>query len=192
MRVIAGSARRLALRAPSGSVTRPILDRVKVDLFNILGQECGEFWVLDLFCGAGNLGIEALSRDASSCTFVDQAFPCVEALRRNLARVRMADRARVIQSDADRAVRKLLGEGARFDLIFADPPFVDSEDLGQGSKLADLFSRVSGLLREQGRVVLRREADGEPPELLGGLKRARWKNIGRNQLAVYIPAPPVF
>ncbi|MEK7271117.1 MAG: RsmD family RNA methyltransferase [Planctomycetota bacterium] len=189
MRVIAGRARRLPLKAPSGKVTRPILDRVKVDLFNILGQGFDGCDVLDLYCGAGSLGIETISREASSCTFVDATYECIETLRQNLGRTRTADRARVIHLEADKAIRKLLGEGARFDLIFVDPPFAITQGLKPGAPITELFSRASGLFKEAGRLVLRREADGEPPELLGGLKRVRWKNIGRNQIAIYVQAP---
>ena len=84
MRVIAGSARRLQLKAPEGMNTRPTADRVKESLFNMLNPDLYGCAFLDLFSGSGAIGIEALSRGAKKAVFVDESFECVGIIKQNL------------------------------------------------------------------------------------------------------------
>ena len=100
MRIIAGSARGLRLRVPRGLRVRPTSGRVRTSLFSILGERVEEARVADLFAGCGSLGIEALSRGAAFCSFVENARPAIAALRDNLARAHLADRAELLPHDA--------------------------------------------------------------------------------------------
>ena len=84
MRIIAGTARGARIVAPRGLATRPMTERVRGAIFNILGDEVVEAAVLDLFAGSGSLGFEALSRGAARCTFVERARDAVQVLRRNI------------------------------------------------------------------------------------------------------------
>ncbi|HET8586668.1 MAG TPA: 16S rRNA (guanine(966)-N(2))-methyltransferase RsmD [Candidatus Limnocylindria bacterium] len=123
MRVIAGSARGIQLVVPKRGATRPITDRVKETLFAILGERVPGARVLDLYAGSGAIGIEALSRGATHCTFVEQARDALGALRTNLERSRMVERATVRAGDV---LRMLDGEPAhRYDLVILDPPYAE-------------------------------------------------------------------
>jgi 16S rRNA (guanine(966)-N(2))-methyltransferase RsmD len=118
MRVIAGSAKGHPLKA-AGAATRPITDRVKENLFNILGARVLDANVLDLFAGAGSVGIEALSRGARAATFVEVDRVALNAIRANLDATRLADRARIVRRD----VFKFLRDHAEpYDVIYVAPP----------------------------------------------------------------------
>lgn len=120
-RVIGGSAGGIRLIAPRASGTRPITDRVKETLFGILGERVLGSSVADLYAGSGAIGIEALSRGAERCVFVERSRGALNALRQNLERTRLADRAEVVQGDV---LRFLEGAGERrFDLALLDPPY---------------------------------------------------------------------
>ena len=139
MRVIAGSARRTLLSAPPGSLTRPTSDRAKEALFNILGTQITSASFLDIFCGSGAIGIEALSRGAREVVFVDNSPAAVQAVRANLTKTRLT--GEVLLCSAEKAIIRL--EGRRFDIIFLDPPY------GLGI-LAHIQEAAAGLLAPGG------------------------------------------
>ncbi len=122
MRVIAGSARRTALKTLEGMETRPTTDRIKETLFNMLQYDLADCVFLDLFAGSGAIGIEALSRGAAQCVFVEQNPKAVDCVRANLRATHLEDRAVVMHCDALTALRRLEGK-YRFDYIFMDPPY---------------------------------------------------------------------
>lgn len=99
MRVIAGTARGIPLIPVEGDTTRPILDRVKESLFSILTNDIVDSKIIDLFAGTGGLGIEALSRGAKSCVFVDKEYNAIKSIKKNLEKTRLNDKATVIKSD---------------------------------------------------------------------------------------------
>ncbi len=120
MRVIAGSAKGRRLAMVPGDATRPITDRAKEALFSILGPSLAGARVLDLFAGTGGVGIEALSRGAAWCDFVDRELAAVRTARSNLAATGLADRARVARRDA---FDVLAGAPDHpYDLVFVAPP----------------------------------------------------------------------
>lgn len=119
MRIIGGSARSIPLRVPKGEV-RPTSDRVREAAFSLLGGLIEGARCLDLYAGSGALGIEALSRGAASCVFVDQARASCDAVGENLAKAKLAVAATVRCMDAERYLRTATGT---FDLVFADPPY---------------------------------------------------------------------
>lgn len=119
MRVIAGTARGRQLKSPPES-TRPITDRVKENLFNILGTDVIEANVLDLFAGAGSVGIEALSRGAKHATFVEFNDGALKTIRDNLALTKLTNKATVTQANVYRYLKK--PPQVPFDLIYVAPP----------------------------------------------------------------------
>lgn len=121
MRVVAGLARGVPLSSPRGAGTRPIADRVKETLFDILGDRVIDAVVLDLYAGSGAIGIEALSRGAAHATFVERRRDAVAAIHANLERTKLAGAATVIAGD----VAGFLGAAAerRYGLVFLDPPY---------------------------------------------------------------------
>lgn len=122
MRVIAGQARGTVLVAPRRG-TRPVSDRAREGLFSSLGADVAGAVCLDLFAGSGALGIEALSRGAEACTFVDVARPAGAAVRENLRRTGLADRATVVVRDVAAYLRRRTPEDPPVDLVFVDPPY---------------------------------------------------------------------
>jgi len=120
MRVISGTAKGRKLKSVPGTSTRPITDRVKVALFDILAGELENSSILDLFAGTGGVGIEALSRGARQAVFVDIDPKSVQTIRENLIITRLEDRAAVIRSDSFRYLER--SEHGSFDLVYVAPP----------------------------------------------------------------------
>jgi 16S rRNA (guanine966-N2)-methyltransferase len=118
MRVISGTARGRPLK-PAGAATRPITDRVKTSLFNILSADVIDANVLDLFAGAGSVGIEALSRGACSATFVELDRDALDAIRTNLDATRLANHAKIVRLDVFKFIRR---SEEKYDLIYVAPP----------------------------------------------------------------------
>jgi 16S rRNA (guanine966-N2)-methyltransferase len=171
MRVIAGSARGTPLAAPRGRATRPITDRVKETLFAILGDRVPDARVLDLYAGSGAVGIEALSRGATSADFVERGRPALTVLRANLQRTRLADAARIHGIDVERF---LAAESGPWDLIVADPPY-DARAIV--APLRDAASRLA----PGGVLVLKHFWRDEPPAL-DGLSVTRQRRFGETML----------
>ncbi len=119
MRIIAGSARGVTLKAPKTFDTRPTADRIKESLFNILGNKTLDANVLDLFAGTGALGLEALSRGAARAVFVDKS--TTNLIKENAAKTKLSEKVTVKKGNVS-AVIKLL-DGEKFDLIFCDAPY---------------------------------------------------------------------
>ena len=121
MRVVSGTARGCRLQPVPGMNTRPTTDRVKENVFNLIQDHVRGARVLDLFAGTGQLGIEALSRGAQSCDFVEHNRAAFAVVQKNVKTARVADRAQLHGMEAGRFVAHV-GK-ARFDLIFLDPPY---------------------------------------------------------------------
>jgi 16S rRNA (guanine966-N2)-methyltransferase len=119
MRVISGSAKGLKLKSAPGSGTRPITDRAKSALFDILGGDVPGSRFLDLFAGTGQVGIEALSRGAEEAVFVEKGTAALRTIRENLARTRLEERASVVRQDVFAFLRK---DARPFHYIYVAPP----------------------------------------------------------------------
>ncbi len=149
MRVISGKARGRKLKLVPGDSTRPIMDRVKENLFNILGDFVPDSRWLDLFAGTGQVGIEALSRGAAHVVFVDKVTPAVRTINSNLRHTGLQEDATVLQRDAFRYLEN--PQGAPFDLIYVAPP----QYLGMWSDVLLLIDqRPEGMLVPDGLVVV--------------------------------------
>jgi 16S rRNA (guanine966-N2)-methyltransferase len=159
MRVVAGRFKGQALAAPKSDAIRPTSDRVRESLFNILAHGIDDFSldgarVLDLFAGTGALGIEALSRGAASCLFVEEGTEARALIRTNIEVLGLTGVTRIFRRDATR-----LGDAGRlgtFDLVFLDPPY----GRGLGDK-ALIAARDGGWLAERALIVLEERADCE-------------------------------
>ncbi len=119
MRVIAGKYKKKQLTAARGMTSRPTTDKVKENIFNILGPLSGKG--LDLFAGSGGLGIEAISRGLDSVIFVDGSNDAVRAIKQNLETI--SEHTEVYRNDALRALKALNKREMQFDIIFLDPPY---------------------------------------------------------------------
>jgi 16S rRNA (guanine966-N2)-methyltransferase len=138
VRIVAGSRKGHRIDAPKGVVTRPTGDRVREALFSILG-EVEDARALDLFAGSGALGLEALSRGASSCVFVERDRLAARVIQSNLEKLRLTG-AVVLARDVVGALREERDRGRRYDLVLADPPYEDW--VGHETALADLLPSV--------------------------------------------------
>ena len=122
MRVIAGTAKRIQLKTVEGLDTRPTTDRIKETLFNMISEYLADSSFLDLFSGSGAIGIEALSRGATSAVFVEQSKLATNCIRDNLKRTKLDSSGEVYEMDVFSALKKL--ENTRtFDYVFMDPPY---------------------------------------------------------------------
>ncbi|MFA7060579.1 MAG: 16S rRNA (guanine(966)-N(2))-methyltransferase RsmD [Pedobacter sp.] len=128
MRVIAGSARGTRLAAPRGTHTRPTADRVREALFSIIQSRFAleSARVLDICAGTGSLGIEALSRGAASCCFIENDRNALVVLNKNLSAVRYDVRADLLELDAIKALNLLAAQRDQFDIVFFDPPYASN------------------------------------------------------------------
>lgn len=185
MRVISGTARGISLKAPEGLGTRPTTDRVKENLFNIIQQEIRDRAVLDIFSGSGALSIEALSRGAREAVLVEADKKCYTVISDNLKRTRLSEKARIIQSDADTALKQLQREGRTFDLVFMDPPYQKGWVPVTLKQLIDLQ-----LLNIGAMVVAEHEDTDAVPEEIGSLQRVSVKKYGRTALSIYREVNP--
>jgi 16S rRNA (guanine966-N2)-methyltransferase len=151
VRIIAGSRKGHTIHAPPGRGTRPTSDRVRENVFNILGSVEGAS-VLDLYAGSGAMGLEALSRGAALVVFVERDRDAVRAIERNLDRLRL--RATVLRQDA---VAVLAAERRKYDLVLVDPPYEMYADIEP-----QLARYLPAVLADDGVVVVETDARTEP------------------------------
>ncbi len=122
MRVVAGSAKGRKLKSPSTPGTRPVMDRVKTALFDILAPRIQGTYFLDLFAGTGSIGIEALSRGAAEATFIELDPEALRCIRENLAITGFTSKSVVVRSDAFAYLERAYATGRRFDIVYLAPP----------------------------------------------------------------------
>lgn len=121
MRVIAGVARSMPLKTPEGPDTRPTTDRIKETLFNILQNDVPGAVFVDMFCGSGGIGIEALSRGARKAYFIENAPAALACVQQNLQFTKLAEQAVVLKNDAVAGLSGIFEKTV--DIIFMDPPY---------------------------------------------------------------------
>ena len=162
MRVIAGSARRLLLKAPDGMDTRPTADRVKESLFNMLNPDLYGCAFLDLFSGSGAIGIEALSRGAQRAVLVDASMECAGIIKQNLEVTRLGENAEIINEDVYAAIERLRRRGDKFDIIFMDPPYAAGYyvPVMEAIKKADILAAEGYIVAESAKGVDFTAAEG--------------------------------
>jgi 16S rRNA (guanine966-N2)-methyltransferase len=178
VRVISGSAKGRRLKGPPSHATRPMTDKIKGALFNSLdslGVEATT--VLDLYAGTGSLGIEALSRGATSAEFVDMGKDQAATIRANLASTGFAARARVHTMPVGQFIAN---SPSTFDFIILDPPYADPEIL----PTLELLAR-STLVQSGGIVVIGHSPRVELPDVIYRLDRVRWRCHGDSCFSIY-------
>jgi 16S rRNA (guanine966-N2)-methyltransferase len=175
MRIIAGERKGHTIFAPKGLETRPTSDRVRENVFNIVAPWVEGARVLDLFAGSGAMGLEALSRGASSAVFVEAEPQAIRAIERNLDKLRLTG-ARVVRLDAGTGLAQEAASGRKYDLVLADPPYSMTD--------YDALARYLPLvLSEDGLVVLESAAKTEPE--LAGLTVRSTRKYGSTRVTVF-------
>ena len=146
MRIEGGYWLGRVLQAPHSNATRPTDGRTREMLFNSLGDWIVDARVLDLYAGSGAVGLEALSRGAAHCTFVELEHSALRALRANVKKLRAEGLTQIWSANARTAPQKLADDGVKFDFIFADPPFSKPEE---GAEIARRLDALPKLLNNQ-------------------------------------------
>ncbi len=192
MRIIGGTAKGRRLLTAKGLAIRPTQDRVKESLFNIIGENIVGAEFLDLFAGAGSIGLEALSRGARHGVFVEKNPYHVEILRKNLERCKFSQNADIYCEDVLKFLRRV-GRLHRkdptrseapiksFDFIFADPPY------GNPELVQDTLRRLdsSDLLAKEGQIIIEHSKRVALPEVLSRIVLFRQKYFGDTVLSFY-------
>jgi 16S rRNA (guanine966-N2)-methyltransferase len=170
VRIIAGKAGRLAIKVPK-AVARPTTDFVRQAMFSILGPRVVDAAVLDLFAGSGAIGLEALSRGAGSCVFVDEHRQAESVLRENLEKSRL-EGGRIVRADVHAWVSR---DAGRYDLIFADPPYAKYP--GDRDHLVELMTKptLAERLAEDGFLIVECASSARSPEAAG------WRLVDRRE-----------
>lgn len=188
MRIIAGQHRGRKLIAPrDDDVTRPITDRVKQSTFDLLAAR--DFFngghVLDLFSGTGSLGIEALSRGAEACTFVDQNADVIRRLQNNLESLGLVEQAHVYQQSVTSMLwmSSALRQGPA-TIAFVDPPYAMMRDAGDSRSIYLVIRKLANLIATDGIIALRLpdDIDAQPVD---GLELARTERFGSMTMNYY-------
>ncbi len=142
MRIEGGYWLGQVLQAPHSNATRPTDGRTREMLFNSLGDWIVDARVLDLYAGSGAVGLEALSRGAAHCTFVELEHSALRALRANVKKLRAEGLTQIWSANARTAPQKLADDGVKFDFIFADPPFAKPEEGAEIAKRLDALPKL--------------------------------------------------
>jgi len=182
MRIISGKAGRIAIKVPA-SVTRPTTDFLRQAIFSILGERVIDADALDLFAGSGAIGLEALSRGASRCTFVEKQRQACSIIEQNLSKSRL-EGGRVSCSDV---IHFLKRDNNRYDLIFADPPYC--KHYGDDDHLRDLVELIAPRLRADGWFIAEAASHYEPP-VAPGIELTERREYGGSSILLYAPCSP--
>ena len=177
MRIIAGDKRGMNLLGPKTDLSRPITDRVKESLFNVLQKYDlpAEKIVADLFSGVGSLGLEALSRGARFVTFVEKDEKIAEILKKNIEKAGWMTCSKVIRADAFK-IGAPVAEN-KFDLVFVDPPYAQTAQTGESSPLGKLMNILADQVTPDGFVIVRTHEDVQLLDKYGRfsvIERRQW------------------
>lgn len=186
MRIIAGQCRGMKLQPPRGKATRPMPDRVREALFSSLGSEYGtagelpELCVLDLFAGTGSIGLEALSRGAKLCCFVEKLHRAVSTLRQNIDRLALQGRCWIVTGDAFVCDIPQAPDNVGWQLVFVDPPYAMAEAANDEHSIPNLLGGLarSELLADEALVILRHPLQTDFQRRIGHLIPTRTKTYG--------------
>ncbi len=188
MRVIAGSARGVHLDSLKGDKTRPIQDRTKGSLFNILSGVIPGSSILDMYAGTGSIGIEALSRGATSCIFVENDRSAIEVITKNLEATKLQNKAQVVLCDVFDVIPYLEKNNVKIDIVFVTPPYPLVEKSPYRDKLLILFSLLyrKQIVQQEGLVMLQhRKTDFEMPQEAICLELFDTRTYGDTQLSFF-------
>ncbi len=180
MRVVAGQAKGLPLKAVPGKTTRPTTDKVKESIFNMIGPFFEGGTAIDLFAGSGGLGIEALSRGIDHVIFTDKDKKAIETIQANLLKTKLQDQAEVYRADASRALKAMKKNGVTAQLLFLDPPY----QMAAAYELMEQAVR-DGLLEQGAIIVCEHDRDIELPDAAEQCIRFKKELYGNTVISIY-------
>lgn len=187
MRIIAGSKRGMRLLPPKGQDTRPITDRVKESLFSILYSKgkLTDCVAADLFSGTGSMGLEALSRGAKFCTFIDGSRKVIEILDRNIEKAGFLAESKSVCANILKVGAAMTPEYGGYDLVFVDPPYKMSTHCGLGSQVAKMMELIATQVNKGGMVTLRTHLRSLIEESYGELVQVDLREWGNMKIAFF-------
>jgi len=187
MRIIAGTKKGMNLFSPKGSVSRPITDRIKESLFNVLWNYSfpENKIAADLFSGVGSLGLEALSRGAAFVTFVEKDPAIAAVLKKNIEKAGFAENSKVLRANAFKVGAPAGPDDQKYDLIFVDPPYRLSAKADETSPLSNLMTLLSEQLSPDGIIVLRVEGHTELQQQYGRLQTIDNRHWGSMTISIF-------
>lgn len=179
-RIIAGEAGGIYLETPQGMKTRPTSDRAKEALFSILGDVFSNKKVLDLYSGTGSLGLEALSRGAELCVFVDKGRKAIETIKKNIEKSKLEKGAIVLSLDVIKALDTKEISKEIYSCIFMDPPY-------DKKLLASTIEKISenDIIEKSGVLVVEHSETEVPPEKIAGFKCRERRKYGAVNFSFY-------
>ncbi|SEF67376.1 Conserved hypothetical protein 95 [Caloramator fervidus] len=178
MRIITGEAKGRIIKAPPGLNTRPTSDRVKESIFNIISKKIADSYILDMFAGTGNLGLEALSRGAKFCTFIELDRLAYSFLVDNVKSLNYQEKSEVFYGDAFKILK---GINKKYDIIFLDPPYGKS----MVEKAINLIFE-EGIFGDETLIVSELDVKDIIPEKIGCFINYRTEKYGRTKVAFWI------
>jgi 16S rRNA (guanine(966)-N(2))-methyltransferase RsmD len=150
IRIISGKYKGKRLKRVPGSVVRPMPDKLKESLFNIIQSDIRDKIFLDGFAGTGSAGLEALSRGASLAFFIDEYYPSIKVIKQNVLKCDAEDQAVIIHKEFNRAIIQLEKDEVKVDIIFLDPPYKLLEERNPVKVI-----KRRGILNEGGKILVR-------------------------------------
>jgi len=159
LRIISGTKKGMTILSPKGDSTRPITDRVKESIFDVLYKYnlIEDKLIADLFCGTGSFGLEALSRGAKEAIFVDTDRTVLDILKKNIAKAGFGSQVRIVCANAFKVGAPRSTDGQKYSLVFVDPPYEMSRGTSTSFRLAGLLTLLAEQITEDGLVIVRTE-----------------------------------
>jgi 16S rRNA (guanine966-N2)-methyltransferase len=181
MRITGGEAKGIPIKAPKGRRTRPTSDKVREGVFQTLGDSVLGARVLDLFAGSGALGIEALSRGADFCCFVEKSPMAAEVISQNLQKTHFHQKTETIRSDFRTALKILHRRGQLFHLVFVDPPYE-----GDFLELVTASFEAYPVFAQGAVLVVEHFKKTSPPARMAGLTQKKTRLYGQTSITYYL------
>lgn len=179
VRIITGTAKGMQLKVPHKA--RPIGDRAKSSIFSVIGPDIVGKRILDLYAGSGALGIEALSRGADYCLFVESDRYAVDDIKANLVKTKLEDKGKATRQKVLPFLDNYDEEP--FDIVFADPPYVFYKDRKDRTQL--LLEKIIAVIPSGGAIILKHPAKLDPPQI-EGLVLADQRKFGANTISMWV------
>ncbi|HPN73487.1 MAG TPA: 16S rRNA (guanine(966)-N(2))-methyltransferase RsmD [Candidatus Omnitrophota bacterium] len=181
MRIIGGEFRSRKIESPSSGAARPTKDRVRESVFNIISPRIAGSRALDLFAGSGAYGLEALSRGAASCVFVENNPECAGVISRNIEKLKVRERASIEVLDVYRYLEEIGKRGEKFDIVFSDAPY----GLGMSRNVLIMAERYD-ILSPFGILIIEHDGKEDVPEQVGDVSVYKQKSYGITSISVFL------
>lgn len=180
MRIVAGTLKGRTIKAVKGTNTRPTTDKVKENIFNMIGPYFHGGWALDLYGGSGNLGIESLSRGIDNVIFVDKEGIAIQTIKQNLKELELETYAEVYRNDAFKALKALSKREIQFELILLDPPY-------KGQRINEIleFIEKHKLLTKGGLIMAECLKEDQLHEQVGEVFQIKREVYGITAISIY-------